>query len=254
MASELAEKLRKRYELESDLAHLEQRRQFLEEAVLRGTYETREAEAAALEYEGFSLRSLLDKLSGKWEEKREALQHSVRRVKAELAAAKQELTQVRAEQDRILSQLQPLRGLGETVDLAETLEPRQREWILRLEARLATKTLIDALECNLAELESAQEWARPQSRIEAIPGQTKYQHLARADACAKQCCEALERIAACGILLEIHPYFTNPTGYISGVAAQYAQLDRINQALGGIRETRKQARELLVQLPEEENP
>ena len=65
--------------------------------------------------------------------------------------------------------------------------------------------------------------------------------------------ELLERIAQCGILVDVHPYFMSPAGYIGGVT-MYNRLDRMNNALAAIRETRDQAHRLLAQLsePEEE--
>lgn len=250
--TQLERDLRRRYELESELLYLQQRKQQLDETLPQGKYALRQAEVAVTEYEAFGLKSFFHKLSGKWEDHHEALLRQLSAAKTELSRLKQEQADVDRRMEAVLEEKKPLDDLGDPLAAAQALDADARERITLLEAKLCTKKLIPALEGARSALEIAQEWARPQSRVDVAPGYTKNLYFSLADDCARTCYAQLERIASCGILLDIHPYFTNPTGYIVGVAAQYAQLDRINSALSAIRETQKQARELLVQLPEEE--
>lgn len=253
MRTELAEKLHQKYQLESELLFLEQRKACLDECLPEAKYALREAKVAAVEYEGFTFRGFLDQLSGKKAEKLEALQRQAAHAQEKLQNLEREQALNQEKINPVLSQLETLRALGDPIDQAYTLEKEERESILLLEAKLATKKLLPALEETEEALQSAREWARPHNRIEAIPGYTKSQLYSQADKGARICYDCLERIARCGILLEIHPYFQNPAGYIVGVAAQYAELDRINSALIAIWDTKTQANELLSQLSDEEN-
>jgi len=250
MTTQLVKELCIRYHLETQLFALEQQLRQLKEELPRQKFRQREAKVALLEYESGGLRGFLDKLSGKWEEKREILQREVRAAEAELSALTRSLEAATAKQESLCARLAPLRELGDMILCAAGLEREEKTYVLQLEAKLCTQKLIPALESNRKALEEAQEWARPNNRIDTAPGYTEGKLLAEAGQQAREAAQLLVRIAECGILLEIHPYFENPAGYISGVT-RYAQLDRINRALAAIRQTERQARELLLQLPED---
>ena len=251
ITSEIGVQLYRRYQLESELLHWEQRENCLREELPNRKYEMREAEAAVLAYES-GVRKFLDKLTGKWEEKQEHLRQKVSVANAAFTLTQEDLKVVAEKKQELLSQLEPLRQLGDVVEAVQEAARQERELLLLLEARLRAKGLLCSLEKGLEALTNAQEWARPHNRLEAVPGMQKSVYLSEADRYAEESRIQLERIAQCGILLDIHPYFTNPAGYICGVAAEYAQLDRINRALDAIRDTLRQAKELLVQLPEED--
>ena len=104
---------------------------------------------------------------------------------------------------------------------------------------------------NKGSLESAREWARPNNRIEAVPGEQKFRYLARAEEMAGKVLSMLERIGQCGMELPIHPYFRNPPGYVAASATKYGELDRLNAALEGVRDTQGQIQELILQLTDE---
>ena len=242
MATKTAQQLVLRQKLELELYHADTRRQALRDQLPQCRAALRQAKITAVEYEAPGLRGFLDKLAGTREEKLETLRRQVRGAQAELDALERDL----AVADGAWEQLQ---ALGDTLECAQTLDPEERELILGLEAGLAARKLLPALERNYAALEEAQQWARPNNRVEAVPGYNQNVLLSEADGLARECMALLERIAQCGILLEIHPYFTNPAGYISGVT-RFNQLDRIYHALGAILDTQKQLRELLTRLPQ----
>ena len=249
MATELAEKLYQRFTLESRLYQLGLQLQELEEEIPRRKYRVRLAGVALTEYEGMGLRSFLDKLSGKFGEKQENLQRALRSAQAELEAGTVEQNRLKQQQAGLLQQLEPLRELGDVLSCAASLPEAEKTQVLQLEARLCTQRLAHALEETYKALEIAQEWVRPNNRVDTAPGHTKGILMSAADRWARDCMEEMSRIAQCGILLDIHPYFTNPTGYISGVT-QFNQLDRLNRALSAVSQAQGQAQELLLQLPQ----
>lgn len=247
--TELTRKLALRYRLEEEALDVQRKQYALEDSIPHCKYRLREAREKLLSYEAGGFRPFLDKLSGKWADVHDALQSQVRRAEAELQTASRELEQVKADYECRMAELEPLRALDDT---GEGLEPREREQVLQMKARFHTGILLRELDRNEAALEAAREWARPNNRVEAVPGRTEALLFAEADTHARACMEHLAAIAGCEILLDIHPYFENPTGYISGVT-QFNQLDRISRAMDAIRATKSQAKELLLQLPEMEN-
>ena len=238
-----------RYRLEKQLLDLQARVEELQEQLPQCKYHLRQSQAAVAEYEGFGLRSLRDKLRGDWERNRENLIRQERNAKEQLEKSKRELESAEAKRDYVLTQLEPMRQWGDTLEAAEVLEPARRDLVIRLEARLCAEKLIPNLTENIQTLELAQEWARPHNRPEAVAGLTLGTLLAQADTLARENMALQERLAACGFVTEIHPYFTNPAGYIGGVTL-YNQLDRINSALDALREAVKGARGILDQIPE----
>lgn len=247
--TELTRKLALRYRLEEEALDVQRKQYALEDSIPHCKYRLREAREKLLSYEAGGFRPFLDKLSGKWADVHDALQSQVRRAEAELDAELRELEQTKEEYARHMEALEALRTLDDAVD---GLEPSEREKALRMKARFHTGVLLRELDQNEAALEAARQWARPNNRVEAVPGRTEALLFAEADTHARACMEHLTAIAGCDILLDIHPYFENPTGYISGVT-QFNQLDRITRAMDAIRATKSQAKELLLQLPELEN-
>lgn len=248
---EVRQKLRRSYQLKNELVRLEQQRQELSERLAVCRYTKREAEAALLEYEHGGVKRLLDKLTGKWEEKREELSRDVRNASGALegvqrAAAETERMIVSARQE-----LAALEGLEvEYAPLFEA-EPGLRELRDRLEALHCAIQLAPLLEENDKALKTAGRLAKGDV-IGELSMEEHDQNLwfSRADTLAQECRGLLERIAQCGILLEIHPYFANPAGYIMS-ATRSGRLDRLNHALDAIWEAKHQIKELCYQLAEE---
>lgn len=254
LKSELGKQLYRKCQLDGRRQELELRKQSIEEQLPEAKAAKREADVALHEYRYGSLGVFFHKLSGKYEEKLENLTRKAAAADSALAALKRDLEIQKTALEEVRAQIEELGGNSDVIAQAEKLEQEERELILHKAAWITASRLSQLLEKAETALEEAQEWARPNNRIDVAPGYTKGQLLAQAEGCARECAECLRYISRCGILLEIHPYFLNPTGYIHGVAAQYAELDRINRALGGIRQTKRQTEELLLQLAEEENP
>lgn len=253
LKTELGKQLYRKCQLEGRKQELEVRKQKLEEQLPEAKAAKREADVALHEYRFGGLGVFFDKLSGKYVEKLETL---TRRASAADSALGTLLRSLEAEEAALTEVNGEMDALGNALDIAaqaEALEQEERELILRKTASVMAERLNYLLQKAEAALEEGREWARPNNRIDVAPGYTKGQLLSQAEGCARECGECLGYISRCGILLEIHPYFQNPSGYIHGVAAQYAELDRINRALDGIRQTKRQTEELLLELAEEDN-
>ena len=247
MTAELETDLISRYQLEKQLLSLQHRADEVQEELPRCKYRLRQCQEALWGYEAFGLKSLVDKLRGNWEEKHETLQRQLRSAEAEVASRQRETEAIQAQRQQLQQSLTRLNLPEDVLEVICQLEQPRQERMLQLEARLCAEKLIPILEENGRSLELAQQWARPHNQLESVPGMTLATLLSQADELAKEAMGLLERIADCGILLDIHPYFTNPAGYINGVT-QFNRLDRMNSAMNAVADGEKQARELLLQL------
>lgn len=252
LTTQLGKQLCKKCQLDMERETLRQRKQALEDALPQAKFDFREASAALVEYEGGGLGIWLDKLSGKWEEKRQTLARRAKASESALHALQRDLAQAEAALEELEAQEQQLAFTGTLREAAQELEPREREVIFRMGARVLTVRLLPLLDTAKNALEEAQEWARPNNRIDTAPGYTKGILLARAEQCARECAQNLLELKDWGIELQGHPYFENPAGFIHGVASQFKELDRINSALKGIYQMQNQVKQLQLQLTEED--
>ena len=243
LPSELAQKLYQDCQALHQYRSLRHRKSELEARLPEAKHRKREADVALTEYECGGLGVLLDKLRGPWEDKLERYGREASLARSELDGLCQELSRL----EEKLAALQP-----EEYEMirakAMELPENEREIIHHRLAKISGGDLLELLRQAKTALQEAQEWARPNNRIDVAPGYTAGQLLAEAEACARQCHDHLQELEGCGIKLEVHPYFENPTGYIHSVASPFGQLDRINSALGALSRTEKQVQELLMQL------
>lgn len=249
-SKEMERILRQRYGLETELIHLLQWQERQEARLPELKAQQREAKIALVSYENAGLSGILDKLSGKREQRLEELAAAERRASQALAAHLREKEELELQIIGTNKSLDWLRGLEQTHQ--DSMTPALQALKARLEATAWTGRLLPLLEENHSALLEARNWARGGNlefgkNSEAELGKC----LAEADALAKQCADAMEHIAASGILLEIPPYFANPEGYICN-ATRYNRMDRINRAIDSIDEARSQAQSLLNSLQREE--
>jgi len=253
VTTELGVKLYRKCQLELNKQEWENRKQLVESQLPAAKAAKREADVALREYEWGGLRPFLDKLSGKWEDKRETLTREAAAADTQLRNLQRELETAEGKLAQLDAEWEALANLGDPVERAKELDSAEQEVIVQKAAAVCVSRLLPLLETAGKALEEAQEWARPNNRIDTAPGYTKGILLAQAETCARECAVSLRRICECGILLDIHPYFENPSGYIHGVASQFGELDRINRALTAIRSTQAQAKELHLQLTDEDS-
>ena len=166
MATQKARELANRQKLEWEHYRLVIELEQVQTSIPECKYNLREAKAAALEYESFGIRSMLDKLSGKWEDQHAKLLQEVRRAENALAAAQQESKSLAARQEALARELEPLTQQGELLRCAQTLNPEEKEAIEQHEARICAQKLLPLLETTAKALEAAAEWARPNNRVE----------------------------------------------------------------------------------------
>ena len=252
LQTELFQKLMESCRISHRQQQWQQKKQELEARLPQAKADKREAEVALTEYECGGLRTWLDKRSGKFQEKLDHFSRNVSNASSALENLKLELARTQGMLEDLDAQEKGLNLPGEIPELAQQLPAEERALILGVFARGLAMDLLAMLEQAKTALEEAQQWARPNNRIDTAPGYTKGKLLAQAEDCARTCAERMDEMGKYGMALEVHPYFLNPAGYIHAVATPYAELDRINSAIGAIRQTEKQIQQLLQQLPEEE--
>lgn len=238
------ETLTKLYTLEASLMNMEERCEELRSSIPELKYRKREAEVACVEGSG-GFKRFLSRLSGKAEEDSEALARAARAAGAALESAQRELTVMEDKRSREKAEYD---ALGDKASLMAELSGQEREHFLRLEASLCAERALHLLRKARKELTAAQELAR-NPMMTVGDGYRENTHKANAGALADKCREKLEQIRSCGFGFEIHPYLENPMGYIVS-AMRYGDLDRMNSAQNGIRETEAALKELLLQLAE----
>ena len=248
--TEAAERLYRWWELTLEQDNCQRDLDHIKEQLPQAKHQKRETEAALLEYDG-SLKAFFDKCSGKFEEKRERLARNVSSAAAELQSTLLHLERAEGKLEKVRLARQDLGQPEDYPACLDDLAPEERNWVLRKETEVYVNRILPLLHTARESLEQAQEWARPQNRIDVAPGYTEGILLSRAEKSAEDCRECLLDLQRCEIQVEIHPYFENPSGYINGVASQYGKLDRINSALGAIARTEKTIKERSLSWKEE---
>ena len=238
--------IRKKYTMDRELTAWRWEVQQLEAEVPRKIYELREANVALTEYEG-SLRSFLDKLSGKQQENQEIRSKAVREAKAALEASRWQLSSA---QNALAALEEEAKALPTREELFETYP--DMEYLKRQDALLCADRAVKLLRENEKYLMEARDWAENRN-ADFKPLGTQYDKslaLQKGADCAREICRLLGRIGEDGYVVDIHPYFQVPDGFIAGAARQYGQQDRINYALKAVHTALGIAQELILQLAE----
>jgi len=216
------------YQLRKALDENVRRTESCQEALAQAKYDLRAAKVALAEYGGVT--ALLDKLRGRYEERKESLEQALRTHADTLAARKRETEELAYEKQTLETKLQAFPG--EAVLLTDTQ-------IHTPALRYYAEKLLACLDDNTQSLNLALQFARPGIGLAEEIRDNRIRSLARADRDAGLCLDLLRRLSELGSDLEIHPYFLNPAGYIMGVAAEFRQLDRLNSALKAVSGTKK---------------
>lgn len=245
----LTEQIQNRYRLERQLARTRQMQVQTDAALRQAKFDCRKKNAALVEYEG-SLRSFLDKLSGKREERSEALrweavhaEESERRLKQESEAHAHTLSKTEAELNSFPSR--------EKLKSAAAADPETAEYWAAQELLLVAETLLPLLEETLEALEECRRELRGEntgqlrSREDAV--QSLSAHVTPGKACGELLTEMEKAMAVRKQSFGIPEYFKNPAGYLAA-AARHNQLDRTNEALAQAEKMKKQIKALLEAL------
>lgn len=226
----------RRYELETALLQATQQETALKQRLPRAKYDLRCAQAALTEYEHGSIKKFFDKISGRQEEKLEALRSHLRKAEAALKLAQQEQETVSRQLNELNSQLNSMPGWDE-------LRTQSGE-AARLEALLLAGMLIPALEENYAALTQSRAQLRGEHSMELMSYETLHGIHARAEQSGETCRGLLERMKnaldAAEIPFEIPTYYRAPTAYTAGAGDKFHRLDRVSSAMDQALETKKQ--------------
>lgn len=222
------------WNLKTTVFHLQRQTELLKQELSQAKYDLREAKARQLEYSG-SFRALLDKFSGKQEQKLYKLASDQRQAEARLAERGRELGDASQK-------------LEEASALLSTLSPAPDP---QSEARYCIACLTILLPEADAALDAMGDLMRG-----AVPGQivTREQRqmvYGEADRKADACSEILKQLEAA--LSQLSIPFTLPAGYRDPVAylanaTEYTRRDRLNDLIRQTVAIQKQLPDLLTQL------
>ncbi|MBQ7002143.1 MAG: hypothetical protein IJN67_14095 [Oscillospiraceae bacterium] len=225
--------------LEDSLPQWEQERAELKVRIgeLSLNREQKKWELEHLENPGFFRRLL-----GKSEEKKEKLTKQLREVTAALNAAKWELEALEKRIDEGKQELEALSGSRERYLQAKQdaqLSTMQESQLVMEEIAAFTPAAIAAADRVLAALEEARPWMQKDVRYTGVSSVNRKME------CLALAAENAHRLVALlGILPEgcanIGNYLKAPDGYVDAVTMEYAKLDRLNNAINQVRETRNQ--------------
>ena len=196
---------------------------------------------AELHYQKVQLLSaqnpdFLQRLFRTWEAKVEKAQETVQAAAAEYEKRKWEIAQL---ETKLAEGQREFDDLSQNVDDYRQMHPLAREeWHY-----LAPAAIGEASRC-LEDLEAAAPWVRRDARTTRVgSGNRRMEYLARAQVHA-------QRMVALSSLLpegtfDLGNYLRNPDYYIRGVTSEYAQVDRLNNAMDQVRHFRNRWKELL---------
>lgn len=226
-------------ELEDNIPYWEAQRPELRERIreLKLNRDGKQIELGKLENPNFFHR-----LFGRLEDKKDKLAHQYREATVACTAAEWEL---KALEDKIgngKQELEELRGSREAYEQAKRecqLTTIQESQLVMEELAAFTPAAIAAADRVLEALEDARFWMQEDALCKGVsPNNRKMEFLSKAEENARRLCEILsimpEGVASVG------SYLRNPDGYIDAVTSEYRKLDRLNNAVNQVQETRNQ--------------
>lgn len=190
--------------------------------------------------------NFFQRLLGRAEEKKEKLHIQLREITAALNAAQWELKDLNARIAAGKQELETLAGSREAYARAkqETVLTSIQEGQLMMEELAAfTPAALAAAERIIDALDSARIWMQEDARYKGVrPGNRKLEFLALAEENASRLLELLSLMPeGCA---QVGSYLRAPGSYITGVTSEFKQLDRLNNAISQVVETRNQLRML----------
>lgn len=233
--------LTQRFTQERELLELENRLRVLPEVISQAKFQLRGRQVALLSYEG-SFRGLLDKFSGKREEKAEALRR-------EAAHEEQALQQLLRQRDSLEQQRRELTARLEVLPSVDDLRPQVEEtqWAA-LETGYCAQALQPLLEENRRALQEYRELIRGQ-RMEILSAEEQQQICTAPNIWGERCRPIVARLAAAldilGQPLNAGEYFEKPTAYLVNVAAKHNRIERAGRALDQVEALQRTVTRLL---------
>lgn len=230
-------------ELSDDVPYLASQIPELKERIdeLKWNRDSKELELTWLQNPNFFQR-----IFGKVEEKKEKLGQQLSQATAAWTAAKWELETLErkiAESRLELEALQHSRDLYESAKAEAVLTAAQESQLMMAELTAFTPAAIAAAERCLEALEDARFWMQQDAVRKGVSdANQKMACLSRAAENARRLVEILS-IMPEGVA-NIGAYLQSPEGYVDAVTSEFKRLDRLNNAIDQVRETRNQLRML----------
>lgn len=225
--------------LEDSIPYWQQQRSDLKVRLgeLRLSRDRKQWELDHLENPGFFQRLL-----GKAEEKKEKLTRQVSQVKAALNAARWELETLDKKLEEAMREKETLCGSREAYALAKqeaVLTTMEESQLMMQEIAAFVPAAITAADRVLEALEDARPWMQQDVRYTGVSAANrKLECLTLAAENARRLVSILETMPqGCA---DVGGYLQSPEGYVDAVTMEYAKLDRLNSAIGQVRQTRNQ--------------
>lgn len=232
------------YELETGLLRLSGRREEIRKALKQAKYDLRQAQQEQTLYGG-SFRGFLDRISGKQEEKQEALRRAVNAAQSVLESLEREKESLSAQERQLETERSSLPDAATLRDRALEQPDSAQRWAA-LEAKYCAEALRPLLEKTEAALEDYRALLRGQRSGEIISHEERHEIGTAYIGWTNQCLPLLQRLKQAADILkqpvEIGRYFENPSGFLASAAARHNQLDRMNEALAQVASARRQAK------------
>ena len=198
------------------------------------------------ELAGLQEPTFFQRLFGKVEEKKEKLHQQLSRATAAWNAAKWELEDLEKKINAGKETLEALSYSREDYEAAKqnaALTSAQESQLMMAELTAFTPAAISAADRCLEALEDARFWMQEDAVRKGVrDANQKMACLARAEENAVRLVQILsimpEGAASVG------RYLRSPEGYVDAVTSEFARLDRLNNAISQVRETRNQLRML----------
>lgn len=237
--TQLLKKYGRLLELEDNLPYWEAQRPELREKIreLKWNRDSKEVELLNLKSPNFFQR-----LFGGVEEKKDKLRQQLSQATAAWNAAKWELEALDKKIADGKQELESLTGCREAYEKARqeaVLTSIQEGQLMMEELAAFTPAAKAAAERVINALEEARPWMQQDAVRRGVSSQNrKMEFLALAAGSARQLTDILsimpEGAASVG------SYLRNPESYVTSVTSEYGQLDRLNNAIRQVRETRNQ--------------
>lgn len=252
MNNTIIDQLQNRCHLETSALRLERRSKEIKEALKQARFQKRACDEKLLLYDG-SFRKFLDRLSGKQEDRQEALCWELNRAEANLNNLLREQDDLDRQLSETRKQLLTLPSMDILREEAEK-DPQARKEFFRLDALFCMETLQPMLEENHAALFELRRLMRGDRAGEILSIAEQQEIYAAPERRGEACKPLLLRLKAdltgLGVSFEPGGYFESPTAFIVSAAAAHNRLDRVNQALDQVEDTQRQLRRLKEQLEE----
>lgn len=199
-----------------------------------------------IELMGLKNPNFFQKLFGGLEEKKEKLAQQLSQSTAAWNAAKWELEDL---EKKLTAGKQELETLTDSREVyaeakqAAVLTTMQESQLMMEEIATFTPVAISAADRCLEALEDTRPWMRQDALRTGVSGSNrKMEFLAKAEENAVRLVQILSIMPeGCA---NVGSYLRSPSGYVDAVTMEYARLDRLNNAIDQVRETRNQLRML----------